>query len=79
MDQMIVPQRNARLTHPDLDVEQLELRDVGHLSLPIDPRSVHWVATRLARSVHAGHRFRAGHSRSDDLSSRLTALPPPAS
>jgi triacylglycerol lipase len=50
MDQMIVPQRNARLAHPDLDVEQLELRDVGHLSLPIDPRSVHWVAAALARS-----------------------------
>ena len=34
MDQMVVPQRNARLQHPDLDVVQLELRDVGHLALP---------------------------------------------
>lgn len=50
MDQMIVPQRNARLAHPDLDVEQLDLRDVGHLSLPIDPRSVHWVVAALART-----------------------------
>ncbi len=58
MDQMIVPQRNARLTHPDLDVEQLELRDVGHLSLPIDPRSVHWVAGALARSDHRHRPFR---------------------
>ncbi|HVL83325.1 MAG TPA: alpha/beta fold hydrolase [Pseudonocardia sp.] len=49
MDQLVVPQRNARLTHPDLHVEQLELHDVGHLSLPIDPRTVHWVATALAR------------------------------
>jgi triacylglycerol lipase len=60
MDQMILPQRNARLVHPDLDVEQLELRDVGHLSLPIDPRSVHWVATALARSAHRRHPLRRG-------------------
>lgn len=49
LDEMIVPQRNARLRHPDLDVSELELRDVGHLSLPIDPRAVHWVASELAR------------------------------
>ncbi len=49
MDQLIVPQRNARLVHPDLAVDTLELRDVGHLSLPIHPRTVHWVASSLAR------------------------------
>ncbi len=61
MDQMVVPQRNARLTHPDLHVEQLELRDVGHLSLPIDARSMHWVVTQLARSDHDRRPFRRGH------------------
>ncbi|GAA3245397.1 hypothetical protein GCM10017691_52470 [Pseudonocardia petroleophila] len=60
MDQMIVPQRNARLAHDDLHVEHLELRDVGHLSLPIDPRSVHWVVSALARSDHRRHPFRRG-------------------
>ena len=50
MDQMVLPQRNARLVHPDLDVEELELRNVGHLSLPIDSRCVHWVAASLVRS-----------------------------
>jgi triacylglycerol lipase len=49
MDQLVLPQRNARLAHPDLDVEQLELRAVGHLALPLDPRTVHWVGTGLAR------------------------------
>jgi triacylglycerol lipase len=63
MDQMILPQCNARLVHPDLDVEQLELRDVGHLSLPIDPRSVHWVATALAHSAHRDHPFHPGQGR----------------
>jgi pimeloyl-ACP methyl ester carboxylesterase len=49
MDQMVVPQRNARLRHPDLDVAQLELPDVGHLALPIDGRVVRWVVETLAR------------------------------
>jgi pimeloyl-ACP methyl ester carboxylesterase len=49
MDQLIVPQRNARLDHPDLTVDTLELRSVGHLSLPIHPRTVHWVANSLTR------------------------------
>src|SRR6476646_89653 len=49
MDQMVVPQRNARLRHPDLDVTQLELPDVGHLGLPIDGRVVRWVVEALAR------------------------------
>ena len=54
MDQMVLPQRNARLVHPDLEVEHLELRDVGHLALPIDARTVHWVATGLARARTPG-------------------------
>lgn len=57
LDEMIVPQRNARLRHPDLDVSELELHDVGHLSLPIDARTVHWVASTLARGEQdRGHR-----------------------
>ena len=48
MDQMVVPQRNARLQHPDLDVAQLELRDVGHLTLPVDGRVVRWVVDALS-------------------------------
>lgn len=57
LDEMIVPQGNARLRHPDLDVQELELPDVGHLSLPIDSRTVHWVASTLAR----GERDRGRH------------------
>jgi pimeloyl-ACP methyl ester carboxylesterase len=63
MDQMVIPQRNGRLIHPDLDVEELELRDVGHLSMPIDPRAVHWVATALARSDHRPHPLIRGQRR----------------
>jgi triacylglycerol lipase len=63
MDQVIVPQHNARLGHPDLDVEHLELRDVGHFSLPIDPRALHRVATGLARSDSARHPSRSPRGR----------------
>ncbi len=49
MDQMVVPQRSARLQHPDLDVTQMELRDVGHFALPIDGRVVRWVVEALCR------------------------------
>jgi triacylglycerol lipase len=61
MDQLIVPQRNARLVHPDLAVETLELRDVGHMSLSIHPRAVHWVASSLARLDHEPTRPSARH------------------
>jgi triacylglycerol lipase len=79
MDQMILPQRNARLLHPDLDVGELELRDVGHLSLPIDPRSVHWVATSLASSDACRHSFGRGHRHSRRQSNTRRARSSPAS
>jgi triacylglycerol lipase len=60
MDQMVVPQRNGRLRHPDLEVDELEIRDVGHLALPIDPRAVHWVAGALGRTARTGHPSRPG-------------------
>jgi hypothetical protein len=47
LDQMILPQRNARLRHTDLRVDTLGLTDVGHLSLSIHPRTVDWVASSL--------------------------------
>lgn len=49
LDQMVVPQRNARLEHPDLDVTHLRLGDVGHLSLPVDTRVVREIGATLSR------------------------------
>lgn len=71
MDEIIVPQRNARLRHPDLDVLELELDDVGHLSLPIDRRTVHWVAGTLAR----GEQERREHDRVRDRRLRGSLRP----
>jgi hypothetical protein len=51
-DQVVVPQRNARLSHPDLDVEEHCLRDVGHWALPVDSRASRLVVNSLVR-VHA--------------------------
>lgn len=48
LDQMIVPKRSARIDHPDLSVRNVLLRGVGHMSLPIDRRVVHEIATLLA-------------------------------
>ncbi|WP_060710596.1 hypothetical protein [Pseudonocardia sp. HH130629-09] len=62
MDEIIVPQRNSRLRHPDLDVTELELDDVGHLALPVDRRTVHFVASTLAR----GEAERREHDRVRD-------------
>src|SRR5882757_1355569 len=49
MDQPGVALRHDQLVHPDLAVDTLELADVGHMSLSIHPRAVHWVASSLAR------------------------------
>jgi triacylglycerol lipase len=48
LDQLIVPQRNARLDHPDLDVRNVLIRGVGHLSLPINSTIVHEISNVLA-------------------------------
>lgn len=79
MDQMVLPQRNARLTHPDLDVEEFQMSDVGHLSLPIDPRAVHWVTTTLSRKARGRHPFRPGHSASIVRSRNVGERSSPAS
>jgi triacylglycerol lipase len=79
MDQVVLPQRNGRLQHPDLDVAELELRDVGHFSLPIDPRSVHWVATHLTRTTQRRHRFSAGQVEPRDRTTTDSERSSPAS
>ena len=49
LDQLIVPQRNARLVHPDLAVTNHLVRGTGHMSLPIDSRVVHGICSTLAQ------------------------------
>ncbi len=48
LDQVIMPKRNARIVHPDLNARNVFVRGVGHMSLPVDGRVVHEICTTLA-------------------------------
>ena len=53
-DQMVLPQRNAALHHPDLSVRNIALHGVGHVSLPIVRDVVHGISVALAQLDHDG-------------------------
>ena len=48
LDQMVFPQRNAKLNHADLTVHNIEIHGTGHMSLPINGDVVHGISTTLA-------------------------------
>lgn len=48
LDQVIVPQRNARIEHPDLNARNVFVRGIGHMSLPVNGKVVHEICTTLA-------------------------------
>jgi len=60
LDQMVFPQRNARLTHPDLSVNNIEVHSTGHMSLPINGDVVHGISTALAQLDTDGSQVTAG-------------------
>ena len=64
LDQLMVPRRNARVEHPDLDARNLLIRGVGHMSLPIHRRAVHEIGLILAHLDPAG----------DTLTARVTSI-----
>ena len=47
IDHLILPSRNARLDHPDLHVQNIPVRGVGHLSMPNNGR----IAFTIARAL----------------------------
>ena len=47
----MVPQRSARLEHPDLSVTCLQVHGVGHLSLLVNGAVAHAIATALTRDA----------------------------
>jgi pimeloyl-ACP methyl ester carboxylesterase len=63
LDQLIVPKRSARLDHPDLQVRNVLLRGVGHMSLPNSGRVVHEIAVLLAHLDEDGTTLHAGVTR----------------
>ncbi|MGY4765462.1 esterase/lipase family protein [Kribbella sp. CWNU-51] len=54
VDQLIVPQRRARIRHPDLDASNVRVRGVGHLSLPFHGDVVHQITAVLAHLDEVG-------------------------
>jgi pimeloyl-ACP methyl ester carboxylesterase len=48
IDQLVVPHGHAKVMHPDLDVENILVRGVGHLSMPITGSVVQKVAQVLS-------------------------------
>jgi hypothetical protein len=49
VDQLIVPQRRARIRHPDLQAQNIRISGVGHLSLPFHGEVVHQITAMLAQ------------------------------
>ena len=47
VDQLIVPQRRGRISHPDLTANNVRVRGVGHLSLPFHSEVVHQISGAL--------------------------------
>jgi triacylglycerol lipase len=47
IDHLIVPSRNARLDHPDLNVQNIAVSGVGHLSMPNNGRIAFTIAHAL--------------------------------
>lgn len=48
LDHLVVPSRNATLSHPDLVTENVLVRGAGHTSLPVDRRVVRRICSTLA-------------------------------
>jgi hypothetical protein len=58
-DEVVVPNRSARLDHDDLAVTRIKVHGVGHLSLLVDRDVVHTVADALtARMAAESHENR---------------------
>lgn len=54
LDQLVLPQRNARIEHVDLRARNVLIRGVGHMSLPVDRRVVQEISLALAQLDHDG-------------------------
>ena len=48
IDHLVIPGHNARLDHPDLHVQNIQVRGVGHLSMPNNGR----IAYTIAQALH---------------------------
>lgn len=54
LDQVVIPGSNAALRHESLNVHNISLHGVGHMSLPITSSVVHGISTALAHVDASG-------------------------
>jgi pimeloyl-ACP methyl ester carboxylesterase len=78
LDELIVPKRSARISHPDLLARNVLLTGVGHMSLPINARVVREIATVLAHLDEHGGTVTAGVTSIDAAPAPATVEAPPA-
>ena len=75
LDVLISPKRAARIEHPDLNVRNVFVRGVGHMSLPIDGRVTREIASALAQLDSDGSTVHRGVTRLDPTPPRGAAGP----
>jgi triacylglycerol lipase len=49
LDHLVVPSRNGRIDHPDLDVRNVAVTGIGHLTLPHSARVAFDIAETLRK------------------------------
>ncbi len=75
LDQLVLPQRNARILHPDLRARNVLIRGIGHMSLPVDRRVVNEISVALAQLDHDGTQLSSGVTSIDSTPGREPDAP----
>jgi triacylglycerol lipase len=75
LDQLVLPQRHARIQHADLRARNVLIRGIGHMSLPVDRRVVNEIATALAQLDYDGSQIAPGVTSIDSTTGRSEQQP----
>lgn len=54
LDHLVLPSRHGRITQPGLNVKNILVRGVGHMTLPIQPRLIHDICHTLGKLQQPG-------------------------
>jgi pimeloyl-ACP methyl ester carboxylesterase len=77
LDQLVLPQRNARILHEDLRARNVFIKGIGHMSLPVDRRVVHEISTVLAQLDYDGSQLSSGVTSIDSRPAHAATDAPP--